>query len=190
MSQRGDNTASIELVPQSAGGGLVQLQRHEYRLAMGLRYLLRLGYRMTVPSTFSSWWRQRLAWAGGEFRLYVVNIRFGRWHPYFWIYGTVFLFAFFFLRWAAILQPGWSLLAAGVMYFGMVYAVHWKHRNRWLLRLPFYPLVTSLILLPLGAGWYFAMSIPEKNFGLIRFRRPRYGPAAAGQSRMTAPAEA
>ena len=238
LSQRGDDIASIELVPQSAGRGLVQLQRHEYRLAMRLRYLMpwllsgachvgkasalrrvmeqhslffqgndvetgvigeRLGYRMThipfavqteVPSTWSSWWRQRLAWAGGEFRLYVVNIRFGRWHPYFWIYGTVFLFAFFFLRWAAILQPGWSLLAAGLLYFGMVYAVHWKHRNRWLLLMPFYTLVTSLILLPLGVGWYFAMSIPERNFGLIRFRRQRYDAAAAGQSRMTAAAEA
>jgi Glycosyl transferase family group 2 len=238
LHRRGDDIASIELVPQHKGPLLVQLQRHEYRLAMRLRYLLpwllsgachvakasalrnvmgrhslffqgndvetgligeRLGYRMThipfvvhteVPSTWRSWWRQRLAWAGGEFRLYVVNIRLGRWHPYFWIYGAVVLFAFFFLRWAAVLQPGGSLLVAALLYFGMVYAVHWKHRNAWLLLMPFYTLLTSLILLPLGVAWYFAMAIPERNFGVIRFRRGRYDGATAMAVRAEAAAKA
>lgn len=219
LRQRGDDVASIELVPQEDGPALVQLQRHEYRLAMRLRFVMpwllsgachagtasamrtimaqhslffqgndvetgllgeRLGYRMThipfavnteVPGTLRAWWRQRLAWAGGEFRLYIVNVRFCLWHPFFWIYGSIVLFAFLFLRWEALLHPGLSLLAAAVLYFGMIYCIHWKQRNRWLLLMPFYTLVTSLIILPLGMVWYFAMAIPEKNFGLIRFRR-------------------
>ncbi|MGO4227653.1 glycosyltransferase family 2 protein [Arthrobacter sp. YAF34] len=219
LRRRGDDVASIELVPQSDGPALVQLQRHEYRLAMRLRFLMpwllsgachagtasamrnimsqhslffqgndvetgligeRLGYRMThirfavnteVPVTLRAWWRQRLAWAGGEFRLYIVNIRFGVWHPFFWIYGSIVLFAFLLLRWEALFHPGLSLLAAAILYFGMTYWIHWKDRSRWLLLMPFYTLVTSLVLVPLGMVWYFAMAIPERNFGLIRFRR-------------------
>ncbi|GIU57811.1 glycosyltransferase family 2 protein [Arthrobacter sp. NicSoilC12] len=229
LRRRGDDVASIELVPQAEGPALVQLQRHEYRLAMRLRFVMpwllsgachagttsamraimaqhslffqgndvetgllgeRLGYRMThipfavnteVPATLRAWWRQRLAWAGGEFRLYIVNIRFCFWHPFFWTYGSVVLFAFLLLRWEALVHPGLSLLAAAVLYFGMIYGIHWKNRNRWLLLMPFYTLITSLIILPLGMVWYFAMAIPEKNFGLIRFRR------GSGGSRATSP---
>lgn len=232
LSLRGADVASVVLVPQERGPALVQLQRHEYRLAMRLRLIMpwllsgachvgraaamrkimeahslffqgndvetgvigeRLGYRMThipflvdteVPVTWSAWWRQRLAWAGGEFRLYIVNIRFGIWHPFFWTYGAVVLFAFFLFRWAALLYPNWSLVAAAVLYFGMVYSIHWKHRNRWLLVLPFYTLVSSLVILPLGIAWYFAMAIPERNYGIIRFRPRKFRlptPAVQGE---------
>ena len=34
-----------------------------------------------VPATFIPWLRQRLAWAGGQFRLFIVNIRFARAAP-------------------------------------------------------------------------------------------------------------
>ncbi|MFH5878506.1 glycosyltransferase family 2 protein [Arthrobacter sp. NA-172] len=235
LSRRGSDLASVELVPQDSRSGLVQLQRHEYRLAMRLRFVMpwlisgachvgttsamrmimnqhslffqgndvetgligeRLGFRVThipfavhtdVPSSFRAWWRQRLAWTGGEFRLYVVNIRFSIWHPYFWIYGVVVLFAFFILRWAAVIHPGWPLLVGAILYFAMVYSIHWKHRNRWLLLMPFYTLFASLILLPMGVFWYFAMAIPERNFGLIRFRRGRLGDQMAGTLRNNAP---
>jgi cellulose synthase/poly-beta-1,6-N-acetylglucosamine synthase-like glycosyltransferase len=231
LRRRGDDVASIELVPQEDGPALVQLQRHEYRLAMRLRFVMpwllsgachagtttamraimaqhslffqgndvetgllgeRLGYRMThipfavnteVPATLRSWWRQRLAWAGGEFRLYIVNLRFCFWHPFFWTYGSIFLFAFLLLRWEALVHPGLSLLAAAVLYFGMIYGIHWKERDRWLLLMPFYTLVTSLIILPLGMVWYFAMAIPERNFGIIRFRRGAAGSHASSLSR-------
>jgi cellulose synthase/poly-beta-1,6-N-acetylglucosamine synthase-like glycosyltransferase len=231
LRRRGDDVASIELVPQEQGSALVQLQRHEYRLAMRLRFVMpwllsgachsgtasamraimahhslffqgndvetgllgeRLGYRMThipfavntdVPASLRAWWRQRLAWAGGEFRLYIVNIRFCFWHPFFWAYGSVVLFAFLVLRWEALVHPGLSLLAAATFYFGMVYAIHWKRRNRWLLLMPFYTLVTSLIILPLGVVWYFAMAIQEKNFGFIRLHRGAVGSRAPGPRR-------
>lgn len=221
LQRRGDDVASIQLVPQAQGPLIVQLQRHEYRLAMRMRSALpwllsgachvgrtsalrvimgqhsmffqgndvetgllgkRLGLRMThipfvvdtdVPSTLRDWWRQRTAWSGGEFRLYIVNFRFAFWHPFFWAYGAIILFGFFLFRWAAVLQPGSSLFAAGLLYFIMVYAVHWKTRDRWLLLMPFYTLLTSLVILPLGIASYFAMAVPEGNFGVIRFSRRR-----------------
>ena len=42
-----------------------------------------------VPNTVKAWWRQHVAWAGGEFRLFVVNARIGVRHPFFWCYGLV-----------------------------------------------------------------------------------------------------
>ncbi len=44
-----------------------------------------LGYKVghipfevstTVPATFKGWYRQRLAWAGGEFRLFITNFKY------------------------------------------------------------------------------------------------------------------
>jgi hypothetical protein len=67
----------------------------------------------------------------------------------------------------------------------MVYAIHWKGRNRWLLLMPFYTLATSLIILPLGVLWYFAMAIPERNFGLIRFHRGAVGSHAPSRPHKT-----
>ena len=219
LAYRGDDLASIKLVPQEHGSALVQLQRFEYRLAMRLRFLMpwlvsgachvgtsealraimqqhslffqgndvetgllgqRLGYRVThipfevpteVPTSWKAWWRQRLAWAGGEFRLFVTNIRFGIYHPFFWFYGLFIVIALFALRWAAILEPSWALLVAAVLYVGLVLWIHWPYRNRWLLLMPIYTLVTSLVLVPLGIIWYFVMAIPEKNFGVIRVNR-------------------
>jgi cellulose synthase/poly-beta-1,6-N-acetylglucosamine synthase-like glycosyltransferase len=216
---RGDDLASIQLVPQEKGPGLVQLQRFEYRLAMRLRFLMpwlvsgachvgtsealraimkqhslffqgndvetgllgeRLGYKVThipfevpteVPTNLKSWWRQRLAWAGGEFRLFVMNIRFGIHHPFFWLYGLVVVIALFALRWVAILTPNWALLVAGLLYVGAVFCLHWRHRNWWLLLMPLYTLLTSLVLVPLGIIWYFVMAVPERNFGIIKLNR-------------------
>lgn len=139
-----------------------------------------LGFKVThipfevptdVPETFKSWWRQRLAWSGGEFRLFVANIRFAVHHPFFWMYGLVIVIALAGLRWASIVSTGWTLLVIAVLYFIMVYALHWRQRNRWLILMPFYGLVSSLILTPLGIIWYFVMAIPERNFGIIRPQR-------------------
>lgn len=49
--------------------------------------------------------------------------------------------------------------------------------------MPFYALLTSRILLPLGIAWYFAMAISEKNFGLIRFKRGPFHSSAAARLR-------
>ena len=73
-----------------------------------------LGYRVghipflvptTVPTTLRAWFRQRFAWAGGEFRLFIVNWKLVRHHPFMWTYGVAVMFATLPLRW-------WSALTA------------------------------------------------------------------------------
>ena len=211
--------ASIDLVPQEHGGMLVQLQRHEYRQSMRLRFLLpwmlsgachlgktdvlrrimirhslffqgndveagllgdQLGYRAIhlpfpvdteVPSRLKSWWRQRIAWSGGEFRLFIINVRYIIKHPFLWMYGGIIAILMIGLRWWSLLDPSWILLGVAVIYYASVIWIHWRTRNWWLLLLPLYTLCNSLILTPIGVIWYFVMAIPENNFGVIRSAR-------------------
>lgn len=216
LARRGDELASIRLVPQTHGRSMVQFQRHEYRQSMRMRFVVpwlvsgachagtsealraimlrhslffqgndvetgllaeQLGYRVghipfevntDVPDTWKAWWRQRLAWSGGEFRLFVTNFRYFLKHPFLWAYGGIVTIAMFSLRWWAISTATTAIIVVGVLYVCAVTWLHWEHRNRWLLLLPFYSLFTSLVVAPIGIIWYFVMAIPEKNFGIIR----------------------
>jgi cellulose synthase/poly-beta-1,6-N-acetylglucosamine synthase-like glycosyltransferase len=139
-----------------------------------------LGYRVghipfdvptTVPERPAAWLRQRLAWAGGEFRLFVVNAHLVRRHPFFWLYGLVIVTAGLPLRWFSLATAGWALLGTLVVY-GLVSAhVHWSRRSRLLLLLPLYAAFNSLVITPLGALWYLRMALADRNAGLIRTGR-------------------
>jgi heme/copper-type cytochrome/quinol oxidase subunit 4 len=124
-----------------------------------------------------------LAWSGGEFRLFIANIRYGARHPYLWLYGAFLTIAMVGPRWWSVTAPTVTLLAVAALYWAMVMWLHWKHRNRWIILMPLYSLVNSLILTPIGVVWYFVMAVPEKNFGVIR---PKFAqseaPAPAAQN--------
>jgi hypothetical protein len=215
LARRGDDLASIRLVPQEDGPLLVQLQRHEYRQSMRMRFIVpwlvsgachvgttealrhimrchslffqandvetgligeQLGYRIshipfevntTVPASPKAWWRQRLAWSGGEFRLFIANFRYILKHPFLWAYGGLVTIAMFALRWWALTTPTVALAGVGLVYLSVIVWLHWEHRNRWLVLMPLYSLFNSLVLTPIGIVWYFVMAVPEKNFGMI-----------------------
>jgi hypothetical protein len=124
-----------------------------------------------VPSSMRGWLRQRLAWAGGEFRLFIINIRFIGQHPFFWAYGTVIAILMFPLRWWFLGHPGWPLLVIAGMYILLIMYTHWKSKNSWILLLPVYTLFSSLVLTPLGIVWYFYMVAKDGTFGVIRPNR-------------------
>lgn len=218
LAHRGDDLASIRLVPQSVGPLIVQLQRHEYRQSMRMRFLVpwlvsgachvgttsalrhimerhslffqgndvetgllgeQLGYQIShipfevntnVPATWPAWWRQRLAWSGGEFRLFVANFRFVVRHPFLWLYGAILTIAMVGPRWWSVTVPTLGLFIVAALYWAMVMWLYWEQRNRWILLMPLYSLVNSLILTPIGIVWYFVMAVPERNFGVIRPR--------------------
>jgi cellulose synthase/poly-beta-1,6-N-acetylglucosamine synthase-like glycosyltransferase len=125
----------------------------------------------TVPATVGAWWRQRLAWAGGEFRLFIINIRFGLKHPFLWTYGAVIAILAFPLRWWFLTSPAWALLVGLGLYFALAIYLHLKSRSGWILLVPIYTLFSSLILTPLGIIWYFRMALADNNFGIIRPHR-------------------
>jgi hypothetical protein len=127
-----------------------------------------------VPDRIWPWWRQRLAWSGGEFRLFFVNIAIGRFHPFLWFYGLVIGMLALPLRWDALIAPGYFLVAVVALYLLLSFYVHREHRDWWLLLMPFYSAVISLVLTPLGVVSYLQMAISGQNWGIIRPPARRY----------------
>jgi hypothetical protein len=138
-----------------------------------------LGYRVghipfdvlsDVPAKFRPWLRQRLAWAGGQFRLFIVNIRFARWHPFMWLYGCGVAYLALVLRWQSFAHSTWRGPAAAAGYLALVLYLY-LHRGRgrwWALAMPLYTLVMSFVLTPVGVLWYVKMAVSGGNWGIIR----------------------
>lgn len=124
----------------------------------------------TVPSSLRAWWRQRFAWAGGEFRLWVVNARMARRHPWFVLYGAGLVYLCWPLRVLSLTSPGWLLLGVAIVYLGVVFALNWRGRDYALLVYPLYGLMSSVVLVPLGVLSYARMALASRNAGVIRGR--------------------
>jgi hypothetical protein len=144
-----------------------------------------LGYRVgfipfdilsDVPAKIRPWTRQRLAWAGGQFRLFIVNIRFARWHLFMWVYGAAFAYLTVILRWQSFTQASWRILATVLGYLALVLFLY-MHDTRgkwWVLAMPLYTFISSFIITPLGLFWYTKMALASGNWGVIRpHRQPR-----------------
>jgi hypothetical protein len=138
-----------------------------------------LGYRVghipfavptTVPATPRAWLRQRLAWSGGEFRLFIVNIHLLRRHPMLWTYGSVVVILAAPFRWMTVLAPRWPMLAVVLLYLLYGVFVNWRTRDAWLVLIPLYTAFSSLILTPLGVATYVRMAISSRNMGRISLK--------------------
>jgi cellulose synthase/poly-beta-1,6-N-acetylglucosamine synthase-like glycosyltransferase len=147
-----------------------------------------LGYRVgfltftvptTVPDRIRPWFRQRFAWAGGEFRLFIVNPQLVIRHPFYAFYGAIVVILLVPLRWINMERPGLGLVSMFVLYWAIVIAVNWRQRDWSLLVYPFYGMFISLVLVPVGVVSYLLMAVPERNWGRIRvgrLHRRRPGP--------------
>ena len=134
--------------------------------------------RTDAPAKFTPWLRQRLAWAGGQFRLFIVNIRFIRRHPFMWFYGAGIATLGLAFRWQIFTGPPRPLLAAAAGgYVALVVYLYLRRGggNGWVLAMPFYVLLSSFLILPLGPIWYVKMSRAAHNWGIIRPGRRRDG---------------
>ena len=127
--------------------------------------------KTSVPANLESWIRQRLAWAGGEFRLYIMNLKFIYKHPFFWFYGTIITISMFPLRWVALSKLTPHLFIILGLYLGLIFYIYWKKKNIWLLLMPIYTLFLSLVMTPLGIIWYLYIAYKDKNYGIINTKR-------------------
>ncbi len=153
---------------------------------LGERLGLRVGHipfevLTDVPERPRAWWRQRYAWAGGEVRLILANPQLVLRHPLLWTYFAIVTFLGLPLRWVSVVTPGWTLAATLGLYLVVLAVVHRGHWDRWLVVLPFYAAVSSLVLVPLGQVSYVRMAIEHRNAGLIR-TRPRGRHAVLGSA--------
>ena len=140
----------------------------------------KLGYRVghiafdvptTVPSTLKPWMRQRLAWAGGEVRLFLANPQLMIRHPFWWAYGALVTIGGFPLRWEGLVTGGYFLFAIPSIYALLLLYVHRGHWNWLIFLMPFYSAFSSLVLTPVGLYYYVRMAWADKNAGLIRCHR-------------------
>jgi cellulose synthase/poly-beta-1,6-N-acetylglucosamine synthase-like glycosyltransferase len=148
-----------------------------------------MGYRVghvpfevptTVPDAWRPWLRQRLAWAGGEVRLFIANPQLAVKHPIFWLYGTIVAIVGCAWRWDSLVHPGWSLAGVVATYLALIAYLHRGRWDRYLLLMPLYMAFTSLIISPLGLIWYAKMAWGARNAGLIRLGRGQASEASLG----------
>ena len=146
-----------------------------------------LGYRVghvpfvvptIVPDTYRAWWRQRLAWSGGEVRLFVVNLYLARWHPTLFLYGFLALVTTP-LRWYYLINPSWPVVAAIVTYLSTMAWVNRRSFDVALALMPIYLLFISLVVVPAGVYTYVKMAWADRKVGVIRRARPSRGAGGA-----------
>jgi len=148
-----------------------------------------LGYRVghipfvvptAVPSTARALLRQRYAWVGGEFRLFAVNWRYARHHLAFFLYGLGLVIVMFPLRWFAVVNDSLTtLLVLFAVYIAAITWLCWHERDYAVVVMPFYTLVSTMLLVPLGALSYIQMARASRNRGVIRLEWSRARALAA-----------
>jgi hypothetical protein len=134
---------------------------------------LRVGHLIydvptAVPDGPTSWLRQRVAWSGGEFRLFIANPQLALRHPFYFFYGAIVVIVMVPLRWLTLMEPGYDLITVFAIYWLILVMVNWRHRDWALMIYPFYGMFNSLVLVPIGIVSYLWMAIPEGNWGWIR----------------------
>ncbi|GAA0494909.1 glycosyltransferase family 2 protein [Streptomyces olivaceiscleroticus] len=129
---------------------------------------LRTEVLTTVPDELGPWLRQRLAWAGGEFRVLGVNAFVLLRHPGVLAYGLGITIALTPWRWHSVVAFSWPLLSVYLVYAGMLAVCDRRHLDWTLLCYPLYAVVNGLLLVPFGWIWYLKMAVQDRNAGVIR----------------------
>ena len=92
-------------------------------------------------------------------------------HPFLWVYGAIISILFVPLRWTGIVHPDAALAATLVFYLAVVVFIHRRNFDWYVLLMPFYTLISNMILIPLGVVSYLEMAFKHRNVGLIRLNR-------------------
>jgi cellulose synthase/poly-beta-1,6-N-acetylglucosamine synthase-like glycosyltransferase len=128
-----------------------------------------------VPDSFKSLIKQRLSWASGTFRLFVINLfQTIRNHPWEVIYTFVMIYmlAYFKVLNFIVYFPLIAITAYWV-YVLMLGVVTFKDFSLVIIISPIYSLIQSVLIIPLGALIYFRRVLLSKNFGIISILNPK-----------------
>ena len=127
----------------------------------------------SIPDTFKSWYRQRYAWSGGEWRLGMTNIKLALQFPMFFLYLSAIMLGMFPIRWISVVHSPWILPYVYLMYVVIVGVLSRKNFSWFVIIYPIYSFFNSLIMTPLGGLAYLHMSIQHSNWGHIDLNRQR-----------------
>jgi cellulose synthase/poly-beta-1,6-N-acetylglucosamine synthase-like glycosyltransferase len=144
----------------------------------------KIGYRVgyipfefytEVPGTFKALTKQRLSWASGTFRLFVVNIFQNlRNHPWEIMYTCimVYLFAFFKVYNFVLYFPLIAISCYSVYVF-ILSIIMFNEFSLIVILSPIYSFIQSVLILPFGAIIYLRRVIMSHNIGWINIADPK-----------------
>lgn len=122
-----------------------------------------------VPSTFFGWFKQRVNWAAGGFRLAIVNAdKHVRRHPWYLLYTLVFVYGLCVLKWYFLFMTPWLILPLLLIYIPVTLLPNWQVRRRDMVIFPLYATFQTLAMPILGTIKYLYLSLRYRTMGRIR----------------------
>jgi len=123
-----------------------------------------------VPNTFTKWFKQRIDWFCGSFRLSIINFDKHLTQPIFLIYMAGLVFLIWPLKLFGIFFDWWILPLVLLLYIPITFA-NWQVRDRYMFLYPLYGCFQCLILPPLGILRYLYLLFRYKMVGRISQNR-------------------
>jgi cellulose synthase/poly-beta-1,6-N-acetylglucosamine synthase-like glycosyltransferase len=144
----------------------------------------KIGYRVgyipfefytEVPDSFKSLIKQRLSWASGTFRLFVINIFQNlRNHPWEIMYTCVMIYLLaFFKLWNFVLYFPLIAISCYCVYVLILSIIMFQEFSLIIILSPIYSFIQSVLILPLGALIYLRRVIISRNIGWIDVSDPK-----------------
>ena len=147
-------------------GGDIEIGKQGTRLAVFAHLNFNVGTE--VPSSFGGWFKQRIGWWAGSFRLGIVNFDKNLRSPLWLFYGSVIIWGLIGLRWFNAIDHWYILALLFVLYWPLNLVVGWRVRSRWLFVYPLYAFFQSLVLPPFGLVRYVRHAWKTKNAGRLK----------------------
>ena len=124
---------------------------------------------MTLPpDTWAQWISQRIMWWTGAFRLGVVNADKMWRRPLWLLYTTGIVWAALAVKLVGLTSVLQWIAPMVALYILLLYAMHWKLRNRWMILYPVYSLTQVLFFPLLGMVRYVRQAKRRGDLGRIR----------------------
>jgi hypothetical protein len=137
-----------------------------------------------APESWTGLFKQRRLWWAGNFRHWTMNIDKNLVHrPVMTVYASAGIATSVYWKWWGMIdwrELPFTLLAVWMFYVALTTVANFQVRSRFMLLLPFYSLAQGLLMLPVGAVYYFRLAWRHRCAGRYRFgyrrRRPPRGP--------------
>ena len=122
-----------------------------------------------VPKSFKGWFKQRMDWFCGSFRLSVINADKQLWAPFFLFYTSIMVFLLLPLKFFSFSIDALLLICLTLLlYIGITLVSNWKVRSKNMLIYPFYAAFQVLIFPFLGIARYIWVLKKYKMTGRMK----------------------
>lgn len=129
-------------------------------------------FKTEVPTTFKSWFKQRMAWFAGGFRHTILNMHQEIWKsPFYFFYVTVLIYLLFPMRVYDSIRYPYIVVILLIVYWVFLRIAFIREFKIWYLLFPFYAFTQIMIILPCGIYFYFRSALIQRNLGIISTSR-------------------